>query len=127
MKLAYSNKGAVSVEFALVLAFILVPLFIGLVDAGRLLNAKVVLNRAAREGAVAVMRGKPYVNAIQNVITDAGFNVGALSVTVEVTSSGAGETRTLQLSYTIPNFPMFNYPGVSFPNPITAQATYQQP
>lgn len=127
MKLVYCSKGGVSVEFALVLTFILVPLFVGLVDAGRLMNAKVVLNRAAREGAVCVMRGEPYVNAVQNVLVNAGFDVSALSTSVQVTSGEAGDTRTLQLSYIIPNFPLFNFPGLPFPDQVTAQAMYQQP
>ncbi|MEZ0576682.1 TadE family protein [Halodesulfovibrio aestuarii] len=128
MKLIHCNKGAVAVEFALVLAFILLPLFLGLVDAGRLMNAQVVINRAAREGAVSVMRGEPYINAVERVITDAGFDAGDLSTSIEVSTDESGATtRILMLSYTLPNFPIFHLPGLSFPDTVTAQATYQLP
>lgn len=122
MKLAHNNKGAIAVEFALVLAFILLPLFLGLVDAAKLLNAKAVLNRAAREGAISMMRDQPYsetVEAIEKVITDAGFDVSGLQI-------DPGPPN-LRLTYTIPNFPMFDYPGLPFPDQVSTQATYQLP
>lgn len=122
MKLLNSDKGAVAVEFAIVLAFVLVPLFIGLADAGRMINSQVVLDRAAREGAVSIMRGDPYQKAIENVLSDA--NLDGTLVVEQVTE---GETRYLKLTYTIPNFPLFDMYDAFFPDYLTSYATYQLP
>jgi len=50
------DRGAAAVEFALVLPVLLVILF-GIIDFGRLLNAQITTNQAAREGARVVMLG----------------------------------------------------------------------
>ena len=47
-----SEDGAAAVEFALVLPVLLLLIF-GIVDFGRMLNAKITINQAAREGARA--------------------------------------------------------------------------
>jgi Flp pilus assembly protein TadG len=55
MKAAQSranDRGAAAVEFALVLPLLLILIF-GIIDFGRLLNAKITLTEAAREGARA--------------------------------------------------------------------------
>ena len=46
------DRGAAAVEFALVLPLLLILIF-GIIDFGRLLNAKITLTEAAREGARA--------------------------------------------------------------------------
>ncbi|WP_237559865.1 TadE/TadG family type IV pilus assembly protein [Desulfohalovibrio reitneri] len=56
MRAFRSEKGSVSVEFALTMAFLVFPLFIGTIDVSRLVGAKTALTRAAREGAVAASR-----------------------------------------------------------------------
>ena len=48
-----SDRGAVAVEFALVLPLLLLILF-GIIDFGRMLNAQITVNEAAREGARAM-------------------------------------------------------------------------
>jgi Flp pilus assembly protein TadG len=47
-----SDRGAAAVEFALVLPLLLILIF-GIIDFGRMLNAKITLTEAAREGARA--------------------------------------------------------------------------
>jgi len=44
------ERGSAAVEFALVLPMLLLLVF-GIIDFGRMLNAKITLNEAAREGA----------------------------------------------------------------------------
>jgi len=46
------DRGAAAVEFALVLPLLLILIF-GIIDFGRLLNTKITLTEAAREGARA--------------------------------------------------------------------------
>jgi len=48
----HRDEGAAAVEFALVLPVLLLLIF-GIVDFGRMLNAKITVNEAAREGARA--------------------------------------------------------------------------
>ncbi|MFV0423588.1 TadE/TadG family type IV pilus assembly protein [Oleidesulfovibrio sp.] len=127
MDILRNNKGGVSVEFALVLAFILVPLLVGMVDAARFVHAKVILNRAAREGAVNAMRGEAYTPHIQAVLSDAGFDTSALTVTETAPADATSDSRTIRLTYTIPDFPLFTFPGISFPDQVKADATYQRP
>jgi hypothetical protein len=47
------DSGAAAVEFALVLPLLLLILF-GIIDFGRMLNAQITINEAAREGARAM-------------------------------------------------------------------------
>jgi Flp pilus assembly protein TadG len=46
------DRGSAAVEFALVLPLLLLLIF-GIIDFGRMLNAKITINEAAREGARA--------------------------------------------------------------------------
>ena len=50
------DRGAAALEFALVLPVLLIIVF-GIIDFGRMLNAKIVLTQAAREGARAAAVG----------------------------------------------------------------------
>lgn len=47
----YKHKGAVAIEFALVITFILVPLFLGTVEFGRLLYQYNTLAKSVRDSA----------------------------------------------------------------------------
>jgi hypothetical protein len=58
------------VEFALVLPVLLILLF-GIIDFGRMLNAKVTLNEAAREGARAA--------ALRNSVSEAEAVAGQIT------------------------------------------------
>ena len=49
---AQRDRGAAAVEFALLLPVLLLLIF-GIVDFGRMLNAKILISEAAREGARA--------------------------------------------------------------------------
>jgi hypothetical protein len=52
----YTDRGAVTVEFALVTPLLFLLLF-GIIDFGRMLNAQITLTEAAREGSRAVALG----------------------------------------------------------------------
>jgi Flp pilus assembly protein TadG len=56
------DRGAVAVEFALVLPLLLVIVF-GVIDFGRAFNAQVTITQAAREGGRLAALGQPDVEA----------------------------------------------------------------
>jgi Flp pilus assembly protein TadG len=57
------DRGAVAVEFALLLPVLLLLLF-GIVDFGRLLNAQIVITQAAREGSRLQALGVPAATVV---------------------------------------------------------------
>ncbi|SIN79953.1 TadE/TadG family type IV pilus assembly protein [Halodesulfovibrio marinisediminis] len=119
MKLVHDEKGAIAIEFIIVLFFILIPIFIGLVETARIINAQVVLDRAAREGAVCIMRGDPHVDPIKNVLTNANIDASGL----QITSPNAGE-----LKLTLPMVPLFgNFTRWVIPGDVTSYVTYEIP
>src|SRR6266699_2915884 len=83
------DRGAVAVEFALLLPMLLLLLF-GIIDFGRALNAQITLTQAAREGARLASLNQP------NVVSRTQAAATGLSpVSVSVPSScppGAGPT-----------------------------------
>jgi Flp pilus assembly protein TadG len=63
------DRGAAAVEFALVLPVLLLIIF-AIVDFGRMLNAKITINEAAREGArAAALVGTAEANARITMVT----------------------------------------------------------
>jgi Flp pilus assembly protein TadG len=92
------DRGAVAVEFALLLPLLLLLVF-GVIDFGRALNAQVTITQAAREGARLAALGQPnVVGRTQAAAT------GLSGVTVTVVSScptgaGPGVNATVRVSY----------------------------
>ena len=74
------DRGAAAVEFALLLPVVLLIIF-GIIDFGRMLNAQITLNQAAREGA----RATALIDQAQGEarITEASQNLGTVDRTVE--------------------------------------------
>lgn len=58
LMLARDDRGAVAVEFAIVLSLLLVLVF-GVIDFGRMFNAQITLSQVAREGARLEALGQP--------------------------------------------------------------------
>ena len=63
------ERGAAAVEFALVLP-ILIMLIFGIIDFGRMLNARITITEAAREGAraAALQTGEDAANTIDTLV-----------------------------------------------------------
>ncbi len=84
MKLGRDERGAVVVEFALVLPLLVLFVF-GIVEFGRAYNAKIELTSAVREGARAAALGGTIVtaDAIRDTTRDAapGLTAGKIAVT----------------------------------------------
>ncbi len=72
------RAGVATVEAAVVLALLLVPVIIGVWEVGRLVYAQQVITNAAREGARLAAQGR-IVNR-QNTPTEIAFNTGSLNV-----------------------------------------------
>jgi Flp pilus assembly protein TadG len=66
---AQRDRGAAAVEFALLLPLLLLLIF-GIVDFGRMLNAKILISEAAREGArAAALAGTGQASARIAIVT----------------------------------------------------------
>jgi Flp pilus assembly protein TadG len=74
-RLGRRDRGAAAVEFALLLPVLMLFIF-GIIDFGRMVNAKITINEAAREGArAAAILGVPQGHdRIDDVV--AGMDVG---------------------------------------------------
>lgn len=83
---ARRQVGSLSVEVALLVAFVLTPMLVGVVDFGQILLAQAVVTRAAREGALAASRNQDATQAVNRYMQDAGYDTGLTTVT----TSGPG-------------------------------------
>lgn len=100
------ERGAVAVEFALVLP-VLVLLLFGIIEFGRGYNAKVEITGAAREGArvLALDSGDP-----ATIVASAAPNLDASKISVStsgtpcVTGTQASVTVSYPFEYNIPLF-----------------------
>lgn len=109
MKLGRDERGAVVVEFALVLPLLVIFVF-GIVEFGRAYNAKIQLTSAVREGARTAALGGPSIDP--GKITErtrdaaAGLEHTKISVVstkcVDATSVNATVTATYPFRYDIP-------------------------
>jgi len=107
------RRGAIAVEFALVLP-LLIMLLLGVWDIGRLVNVAQILNNAVREGGRYASTGMGNTSQIRSTIesylSKAGINTTGLTVTVaNLTNTGntdptsASQLDQFQLTATLPS------------------------
>lgn len=98
-----NKQGSVVVEFAVLIAFLLIPLVIGAWDAAQLVDINQVLTRAAREGVVLASRGDDPVASVQTYIQSAGLDIANLTMTVSVGADdpSMGQAVAISLSYDV--------------------------
>ncbi|WDZ85599.1 TadE/TadG family type IV pilus assembly protein [Micromonospora cathayae] len=93
-----ADRGSAAVEFALLLPVVLLIVF-GLIDFGRMLNAQLTVNQAAREGA----RATALVDADQGDarVTEASRPVGAVGRTIQdcPASPGSDDDAIVDVTY----------------------------
>lgn len=77
------RRGSATIEFALVIPLILVPLFAGVWDISKFIDINQILTRAAREGVVTASRGDDPTERILSYIESSGLIPTNLTVTVE--------------------------------------------
>ena len=102
MKLGRDERGAVVVEFALVLPLLVIFVF-GIVEFGRAYNAKIQLTSAVREGARAAALGGPSVSpaSIADKTTQAasGLDAGGITVVSTKCDTAASVNATVTAMY----------------------------
>lgn len=120
-----TDRGAVAVEFALLLPVLLLIVF-GIIDFGRALNAQITLTQAAREGARLAALGDT-TGQVQSRATAAATGLSNVTVTVvSACAAGAGaqgldaEVRTsYSFSFVTPIGAIASLFGSSLGSPIT--------
>lgn len=78
-----AERGTVAVEFALLLALVLLPLAAGVLNFSSYLAARRVVAVAAHEGAMRAARGDEAVQAAMAAIAAAGLNPDRAAVLVD--------------------------------------------
>ncbi|HXP19691.1 MAG TPA: TadE family protein [Streptosporangiaceae bacterium] len=92
------DRGAVAVEFALLLPVLLLLIF-GVIDFGRALNAQVTLTQAAREGARLDALNQPNVVSRTQAAATGLSNVTVTVVTSCPPGAGPGVNADVRVSY----------------------------
>jgi Flp pilus assembly protein TadG len=87
------DRGAVAVEFALMLPLLLM-LVSGMIDFGRALNAQISISHAAREGVRASALGVDDIGSVVRATATSAVAVSSVQVT-RCPSSGPGDTTVV--------------------------------
>jgi Flp pilus assembly protein TadG len=93
----HKDRGAVAVEFALLLPLLLLIVF-GIIDFGRALNAQLTLTRAAQDGARLAALSQPNVNTATEAAAT-GLSGVVVAVTPCLPGSGPGANAVVDVSY----------------------------
>ncbi|MEO8411999.1 MAG: TadE/TadG family type IV pilus assembly protein [Propionivibrio sp.] len=126
-----NERGAVAVEFALLLPVLLMILF-GIIEFGMIMYGREVVTNASREGAragIVQVSPKPTSGDITTIATNylTGTGVNLSDVTISVAGAGGSSPATVTVTAT------YNYPwlipyiptvlGLPSPLPITMSTT----
>ncbi|MFZ5642259.1 MAG: TadE/TadG family type IV pilus assembly protein [Bacillota bacterium] len=118
LKFLKSERGQAMVELALVLPVLLV-LFMGVIEFGRIYHSYLMITNASREGArVAILGGSDADIAARVTQSTAGLDTSRLQTTVspDPTLRKTGAMATVGVRYQIPLvFPLFD---TFLPNPL---------
>src|SRR3954469_14916832 len=95
------DRGAVAVEFALVLPVLLLVIF-GIIDFGRMLYAKITLAEAAHEGAraAALVGQSAGASQVAKSVTGLDTSAGPVTATVVACTSDPDADATVTVRYT---------------------------
>jgi len=117
------RQGVAIVEFALVLALLLVPIMAGVWDISKFIDINQILTRAAREGIVSASRGDDPTQMIADYIESAGLDPSDLSVTIEhgPEEPGLGQEVCVSLAYDFAQYTVFPWEDF-MPGGITTDA-----
>jgi Flp pilus assembly protein TadG len=93
-----TERGAAAVEFALVLPVLMLLIF-GIVDFGRMLNAKITITEAAREGARAAALVDASAGADRARAAADGYAIDKPRVTPCANPPNAADDATVTVTY----------------------------
>src|SRR5262245_20064217 len=93
-----NDLGAAAVEFALVLPLLVILIF-GIIDFGRMLNAKITLTEAAREGARATALVGESAGDDRARTAAEGFAIKDPDIHACPSSAGPGDDATVTVTY----------------------------
>lgn len=127
LKLIKNTDGQSLVESALVISFVLIPLILGMIEFGWVLNGQITLTNAAREGARAAVvcetkdkAEKAAADAITKFKTTSGLIIDSKAISVASTEFKTGNTIVVTVPATIK--PIV---GLFFKTDVTLTATAQ--
>ena len=103
-----ADRGAVAVEFALLLPFLLL-IVLGIIDFGRMLNAQETLTQAAREGSRLVALGQPNVQSRTQAAATGLSPVGVSIPSACAVGAGPSSSGVVQASYNFQFTPGLGY------------------
>ena len=97
LKLGKSEKGQALVEFALVLP-ILLALILGMIEFGWILNGKLTLTNAAREGARAAVASEDAITAAKDAVVKASEASGLTKIDANTNIDETNKRATVKAS-----------------------------
>ena len=106
------QQGSLSVELALLLAFVLMPLLAGVVDFGQLFLAQAVVTRAAREGALAASRNQDVHRAVVLYMQNAGYSPDRTTIATSGERK-SGTPVTVEVRYDTSNMVIIPWSGIN--------------
>ena len=106
------QQGSLSVELALLLAFVLMPLLAGVVDFGQLFLAQAVVTRAAREGALAASRNQDVDRAVVLYLQNAGYSPDRTTIATSGERK-SGTPVTVEVRYDTSNMVIIPWSGIN--------------
>lgn len=105
-----NQRGQAMVELALVLPVLLV-LFMGVVEFGRIFHSYLIITNASREGARVAIVGKSDIKITERISeAAAGLDITKLEISIDPDSETrkTGDLATVQVSYSLDlAFPLF--------------------
>ena len=126
-RLLTGERGGISTEFAITMALLVFPLFIGTIDVSRLTHTGNILTRTAREAVVTASRGGDATPVALASAEAAGLDVAKLSVNTALVEKpgGHGTGVRVELKYNLTGFSLFPV-DIFIPNGLTARAEARQ-
>lgn len=118
-----SQNGSATLEFALGVALVLMPLLLGMVDFSRYLSVDHTISRAAHEGAFMAARGADPSQTVRNYVSQAGLDAAKVTVSTSppLLTSTRGEAMKVTVSYDLTSYALVSW-GALFPQGISAAA-----
>lgn len=128
------RSGVAAVELALLLAFLLTPLLLGVLEVGRLIETQQILSNGAREGARQAATGQltndEVAAVVRSYLQNAGLDLADISIQVvdETTPGDVSNANQLDLLRVTVTLPFRNVRWValdyftSYDTTLTAQA-----